>query len=106
MIRLLRLALAAFRLASLIALDEGPASICVTLRAKAGAYDLGPTGRPLTNLGRGISCPYCVGIYAAAFFIVLEFIPGFRYLTDLFAVAGFQSLLQSLSEGLQNGGDE
>ena len=104
--KIIRLALAAFRLACLIALDEGPAGICVQLRAKAGAYNIGPTGQPLTNLERGISCPYCMGIYAAAFFIVLDFIPGVRYLTDLFAVAGLQSLLQSLSEGLQNGGNE
>ena len=106
MTKIIRLALAAFRLAALIALDEGPAMIFVKLRAKAGAYDIGPSGIPTTNLGRGISCPYCMGMYAAAFFVVLEFIPGFRYLTDIFAVAGLQSLLQSLSGNLQDGIDQ
>lgn len=105
MIRLIRLALATFRLAALIALDEGPAMMFVKLRAKAGAYDVGPDGLPTTNLGRGISCPYCVGIYAAAFFVVLELLPGTKYLTDFFAIAGLQSLLQSVSRSLQDGVD-
>ena len=106
MIRLIRLALATFRLALLISKEEGPAMIFVKLRAKAGAYNVGPSGIPTTNLGRGVSCPYCVGVYAAVFFLVLEAIPFGDRITDFFAVAGLQSLFQSLSEGLQDGGNE
>lgn len=74
--RLLLLIFSIYRLASLIASEEGPYvpwlyrseqqnGIFKWLRMKAGAYNYGPDGLPETNLGRGISCPLCVGAYVA-----------------------------------------
>jgi hypothetical protein len=68
---LLLLILAAYRLTSLIASEEGPFGLFERLRAALGAYDYGPDGRPLTNLGRGIVCPLCVGVYVAALMFAL-----------------------------------
>ena len=55
----------------MIALEEGPAAIFDRVRARAGAYDYGENGMALTSLGRGISCPLCVGVYVAALMLLL-----------------------------------
>lgn len=73
---LVLLALADYRLARLIAVDDGPFDIFFRLRAWLGAYDLDETGQPATSAGRGISCPHCVGIYAALLLWILFLLPG------------------------------
>lgn len=98
MLALLVDALAAYRLARLIALDEGPAGLALKLRGRLGAFDYGPNGQPATNLGRGISCPYCVGAYAALLMLVLRYVPGGDYLKAWLAIAGGQSFLQSVGK--------
>lgn len=50
-------ALAVSRVADVIAEEEGPAAIFQKLRRKVPAK---------TNAGRGVRCPYCVGIWLAA----------------------------------------
>ena len=57
---------AVFRLAELIAVDDGPGDVLLTMRAKLGAYDLDDDGRPATSIGRGIICPWCIGIWLSA----------------------------------------
>lgn len=95
MLNLFRLALATYRIARLFAIDEGPFSAFSKLRYVLGAYDLGESGRPESTWGRMISCPHCMGLYAAAFVLVLPKQAG--WFVDLLAIAGLQSWLTSIS---------
>lgn len=92
--RNLLLALAVYRLARLIASDDGPGDVCIKLRAKLGAYDYDHKGRAKTSLGRGVSCPYCVGMYAA---LGLWLLPKWTEpVITVLGLAGAQAFLQSL----------
>lgn len=90
--------LATYRLARLISLEEGPGDLLVELRSKLGAYDYSADGRPITSLGRGISCPLCVGVYIAALMLLLRGVPCAHYFKLWLAIAGGQSILQKVSE--------
>lgn len=109
---LLRLALAvlaSYRLARLIALDEGPKvpfsknemGILARLRGKLGAYDYGANGEAKTNLGRGIACPLCVGLYTMwpCSALALWSSWGGDVALILLGLAGAQAWLWSVSEG-------
>lgn len=96
--RLVLAALASYRLAQLIAVDEGPASIFLRFRAFVGAYDYGPNGQPVTWVGRLFSCPYCIGVYTSILMAVMVLLPGTWI--DVFLVVlgimGAQCLLETL----------
>ncbi|MDI9549644.1 MAG: hypothetical protein QM346_18785 [Chloroflexota bacterium] len=99
-LRLALAVLASYRLARLIALEEGPAGVLVHLREWAGAYDYGENGEPATNLGRGISCQLCVGVWAAlpaAALALWPTRPGTAALAWL-GIAGAQAFLTRLEE--------
>lgn len=85
---------ACFRLAELIAVDNGPGDVLLWIRAKLGAYDLSEDGQPETSIGRMIICPYCLGIYFAGL-LALILLP-IGPLTALYwlAIAGGQAFLQ------------
>lgn len=97
LVDLLVLGLASFRLSSLIALEEGPLSVFIKVRAELGAYDYDDQGRVKTSLGRGISCPYCVGVYIAALLYVAYKVRWLKPIVQVFAVAGVQAALQDRS---------
>ncbi len=59
-------ALACYRLAQLIALDDGPADWLLRVRDWAGCSRYGEDGRPASSLGRLLACPYCLGVWFAA----------------------------------------
>lgn len=92
---------ACYRLARLLALEEGPWGVLERLRAWAGAYDYGEDGQPETNLGRGVRCPLCVGVYVAALLVGLLSVHwavsdvGIVWL----GMAGAQAYLQKSSDG-------
>lgn len=94
--------LACYRLSQLIALDEGPAikkseyGLLHQLRLKLGAYDYGSNGEAQTNIGRGITCVHCVGIWMAGPLAV--FASGIHWYTLIYwiAIAGGSSFLWSL----------
>lgn len=91
--------LATYRLASLITSEEGPFSIFDKLRSMAGAYDYGPNGEATTNLGRGITCPLCVGIYISAAVMWAVILPT-RFTDALLiwlGVSGGQVFLENLT---------
>lgn len=92
------LAFATYRLARLIAVDDGPFDLFFRLRNWLGAYDLDETGQPATVIGRGISCPHCVGVYAALLLWILILLPGGHGVLWILAIAGAQSFLWSLSD--------
>jgi hypothetical protein len=98
-LRILLAVLATYRLASLVASEEGPFSVFDKLRAKLGAYDYGEDGKAETNLGRGIACPLCVGMYVGAAVLPAIFLPstvGDVILTWL-GVTGAQVFLENLT---------
>lgn len=84
---LLVLVLATWRVAHMVAREEGPFALFERLRA---------TSDPHTTLGRGIRCPLCVGAWAAACTTVLYYVGGMAgwVLLVALAVAGGQSALQ------------
>lgn len=59
-------ALAVYRVARMVALEEGPFALFERVRDWAGAYEYGENGLPVSNLGRGISCTLCVAVWVAA----------------------------------------
>lgn len=104
MLDLLIAVLATYRIAQLIAIDEGPSpnnkvGVFMKLRIKCGAYDLREDGQAKTNIGRGISCVHCVGVYVAL--PVALVVAGFEWYTLVYwlAVAGGSSFLWSLTNG-------
>lgn len=93
---LLLLTLACYRLAQLVAVDEGPFGIFFGLRDRLGAYDFRPDGQAKTNIGRGISCPYCVGIWFALPLAVAKVGLSVDAILWGLAIAGGQAFLWSL----------
>lgn len=116
--RLLILSLAAYRLASLVAVDNGPFAMFARFRrysgVKANLYSgLRDTSLPVTwakffysllalfwkNLADAIHCPYCVGVWFAAACLLIE-LHGSR-VGNLFllwlAISGAQALAQELA---------
>lgn len=87
--------------------DQRQTGIFKWLRIKAGAYnyayaydqDGNSQTEALTSLGRGISCPLCVGGYVAFVLIILSFFNNF--ILDFFilwlAIWGVQIFLENLT---------
>ena len=123
MTRAIRLVLAVFatyRLASMVSKDEGPyfpflykddqqTGLFEWLRIRLGVYDYGPQGTPTTNIGRGLSCPLCTGVYISAAMGLLSLRPtlvGDLLLTWM-GVSGAQVFLENLtSDDALEGGIE
>ncbi len=87
------LVLAVFRLTRLLVSENGPGDVFDLFRQWAGCYDYGADGRPLTQLGRILSCPYCAGVWVAAFLVILSLIPYVSFVVYWLAVAGGQVLI-------------
>ena len=95
MIELLAI-LAVFRLTRLFVVDDGPGDVLLRLRVKAGVYDLGQNGEPVTWTGRLLACPFCTGIWCAvpvALLLAVQTLPGDVVLFWL-GLAGGQTLLE------------
>lgn len=100
---------AAYRMARMVSSDEGPylplwqdarqTGIFEQIRFHAGVYDYGQDGNPETNLARGLSCPFCTGVYLAALVLLLVWRP--TWLGDLFlgwmGISGVQAFLETKS---------
>ena len=91
------LTLAIYRLARLIAIDDGPADVLLKLRSLWGAYDYGENGVAKSSRGRGLTCPHCVGFWLALFFAISAY-PWPGLLIYCLALAGAQSFLQELGQ--------
>lgn len=98
--------LASFRLAMMIAEEEGPFSIFTRLRSMLGAYDTNQYGVPRSIWGRGISCPLCVGMYTSFVFYTLSLFHFGFYIVLWFSVAGIQVLVHALFKGMQHSKEE
>ena len=108
-VRLVLAVFAAYRLASMVSKDEGPylglwkspeqIGVFEYIRTKAGVYDIGPDGKPETNLARGLSCPLCTGVYMSFAMVALAYLPfqlGHFFLAWM-AVSGAQVFLENLT---------
>lgn len=98
--------LATWRLTRFVNEDEGPASFMLRLRILAGAYDFNEQGVADTVLGRGITCPFCVGMYAALLWMVLRRFRWGRWVCDVWAVAGAGALISLWAKGVENGSNQ
>lgn len=100
---------ATYRLASMIAKDEGPylglwksprqVGIFEWIRTRLGVYDYGENGLPETNLARGLSCPLCTGVYLSCAICLLVFAPsrvGDWFLAWM-GISGAQVFLENLT---------
>lgn len=100
--------LAVYRMSSLASSEEGPylpflykseqqIGIFKWIRTKAGAYEYGEDGLPITAWGRGISCPLCTGVYIS--FVLLIFLYRPILISDLIltwlGMNGLQVLLEN-----------
>lgn len=99
------LGFASYRVAFMIATEEGPFSVFIRVRTLLGAYDYGENSEPRTAWGRGISCPLCVGMYISFFFLLgmlVQFYPwreilSFNAFLIWMGIAGIQVFLNSLN---------
>lgn len=114
LIRVVFAVFALYRLAGLFSTEEGPylpflykdedqTGVFKWLRKKLGAYQKGYDDQgnylPITNLGRGISCPLCTAAYLAVPILVLMQFP--TLLGNLFlawaGIWGIQTFLENLT---------
>jgi hypothetical protein len=102
--RLLLAAVACYRLAQLVALDDGPGDWLLRFRAWAGAYEYGEDGRARTSAGRLVGCPYCVGVWIAAALVLLLVWPSVA--GDLFLLWWGIAGVQAAMEDSRNDGSE
>lgn len=95
-VRIALAGLAAYRIAQLITIDEGPWAIFQRLRDWAGVSDRNQHGQPMTLRGRLFGCPYCIGLYVS--FALAPLALWASLIGDLvllaFGLAGLQAYLQ------------
>lgn len=99
----LRLVLAVFtcyRLTQFVVYDEGPGSIFLKGRNRAGCYDYGENGQPKTALGHFLKCPFCVGVWMALICADLVLWPSFWIdaLLIWMGIAGAQAYLEGRND--------
>jgi len=96
--------LAVYRLAQLFAFDEGPGHIFERIRAWGCRFD--DTGKIMAQgtWSRFVSCPFCTGVWFAAFAVLLIVLPSL--VGDLFllwqAVAGGQAFMEGLTHARES----
>ena len=93
-------ALATYRMAELVALDEGPFRVFAKARAWAGCH---PSDIIRENFGELVHCPYCLGVWFGLFCALLAGWPtlGGDVILAAFGLAGVQSVLTCI--GARNG---
>jgi hypothetical protein len=100
--RLIVCALAVYRLAEMIVIDNGPFGVFVEMRGwlQRGALDganktaLGSIRREMFN---GVTCVYCVGVWFAFVFAFLFYFQNIftDFLIIFLAIAGLQSIVST-----------
>lgn len=93
---LLLIGLATYRLARLLVYEDGPGDVVLRLRAWAGCYDYGEDGRPVSSLGRALTCVHCSGVYlGSGLFALFLFAP---VVVFWLAALGLASLLFEVTQ--------
>ena len=94
--------LAVWRLALLVAKDEGPLELFHRLRSIAGAYAYRKDGEPASALGRFVTCVWCLSVWFAvpwAVWLTVGFGPAntaFRAFGLVLAISGAVVLLHGV----------
>lgn len=93
-------ALATYRIAVAISIDDGPGDVFLRFRTWLGADLYGDDGRPYTAWGRWVKCPYCLGLWAAIVCVALVAVahPLTDALLGVLGLAGAQAVLQGRRE--------
>ena len=83
--------LAAYRVARMLALEDGPLDVFAHLRAR-----LDP--EQTTWLGRGVNCPLCIGFWVSLIFAaMLPFADWQTFIITWLAIAGGQTFLHEVA---------
>jgi hypothetical protein len=90
LLRVVIVALAAYRTARMIALEDGPFDVFSRFRSK---FDK-PKGVPLNWIERGVGCPLCVGFWVSPVMLGLSYLDYVFYGVVWLAVSGLQVALQ------------
>lgn len=100
MIRLILASFAAYRLAQLIAWDDGPDNIFLRLRTITTELSNSHGGR-WVNFNDALFCPYCLGMWFAFGMLILVKYP--TKIGDFFlywlGIAGMQAFMQGITKG-------
>ena len=93
-------ALAVYRLAQLVTLDDGPGAIFRRLRAYFGERAAGAAvGSAAWSAAELVNCPYCLGVWFAALVaLALYPVSALEYILYVFGLAGAQALLQTVGD--------
>ena len=92
--------LAVYRLAQLVALDDGPGAVFHRLRSFFGERAAGAEmGSFRWSLAELVNCPYCLGVWFSAM-IAFALYPAnpVDYVLYVLALAGAQALLQAIGD--------
>lgn len=96
------LALATWRIAHLLAYEEGPACIFERLRVKAGVrYDAQSQPYPATHLAKGLTCLWCNSVWVGMLWALLWLaLPGVVFWLGLpFALSTAAILVEEVGLG-------
>lgn len=94
LILLIKLILATFRLTELIVKDDAPYDISKKLRQTAGRNASKSIHHK--TLADALNCKYCLGIWMAIIILALSKIKWLKWIVDILAIAGGQSLIESI----------
>lgn len=105
LLRLVLATLTCFRLAQLIALDNGPLFIFWRFRISVEQFVAASQKRRDSwfwkSVADGLSCPYCLGLYISLLCSLLVLFP--THIGDIllvwFGIMGMQAFLQALADG-------
>ena len=94
------LALATYRLAHLISLEDGPSKVCRRLRLFAGAYQImDGSWDSETFFGKLLSCFFCASVWIAALIYGEQvYLSALDFLWIILALSGAACLLQKATE--------
>lgn len=90
LLRVVISALAAYRVARMVALEDGPFDCFSRFRSK---FDK-PKGTPRNWIERGVECPLCCGVYVSAVMLGLSYLDYVVYGVVWLAVSGLAVALQ------------
>jgi hypothetical protein len=90
LLRVVIAALAAYRVARMVAMEDGPFDCFSRLRSK---FDK-PRGTPRNWIERGVECPLCLGFWVSAVMLGLSYLDYVVYVVVWLAVSGLQVALQ------------
>ena len=103
-VRWILAALATYRLAELVALDQGPFGVFAKVRGWAGCH---PSDLVRENLGELLHCPYCLGVWFGVFCGLLALWPtlGGDLILAVFGLSGAQAFLYTIGGNHADSGE-